>query len=172
MEVFLSHCTICGDCSLTFCGAIFCINYLELLSLKDIYTGCSSVFKGNIHECVNLQPWLMSAQVLILSLMPTEMKGSQIKMTKPVGGSSGTTLHLGWVAWLCRTRGQQGLPGPHLGFRNWRSFLTGDLACIFFPDVSLSPFMRIILGKQKERKKQSRASAIACVISHSDCRIC
>lgn len=108
---------------LIFCRVIFCINYLELLSPKYIYIQCSSVFKEDLCENVNLQPWLMSAQVLVLSLMPTE-----------------------YIYYIY----------------------------IFSPRCLSVTFHEGYLWKATRKKKQtgSRNSVIACVISHSDCRIC
>lgn len=100
------------------------------------------------------RPCMMPSWVLIILFLMLGKSISEEKMTKLLNGSIGTLLK------LSRTGGTQNSPGPDLGCQKLGKFHCRS-GQIFFLDIHPWHFMRIIFGKQQEKK--SRGS----VISHS-----
>lgn len=108
-----------------------------------------------------LRPWMPPSWVLIfLFLMLTKRISEEKKMTKLLNGSTGTPLNTRKSQGCPGLGGDQNSAGPDFGCQKLGKFHCRS-GQYFLLDIHPWPFMRIIFGKQQEKK--SRAS----VISHS-----
>lgn len=134
---------------------LYCSVYKKLIWDASQYLGRSRL------NTWTFRPWMTSSWILIILFLTLAKRiPEEKKMTKLLSGSTGISLNTRKSHSCPGLEGHQNSPGPDLGCQK-----PGKFHCrsgqYFFLDIHLWPFMRIIFGKQQEKK--SRGS----VISHS-----